>query len=646
MVKYLKKLVICFVLISLIIFQGSGAMFAVEGSFIDTYSSREQKKSLEEFIDGYFRDNMKKLSVPGAAIIIVKDNRVILKKGYGFSDIEAKQEVNPDKTSFPAASVSKLFTATAIMQLYEKGKIDLNEDINKYISPFKVENEFNEAVTCSNLLTHSSGLDEQNELDCGTLDINNIKSQEYYMQSHKAKVITKPNTITRYCNLGYNILGYIVEKKSDLSYEEYIKQNILKKLKMDRSNVRIYDESTAKPYSIDKDKYVEKKITYQYTSGSSGIIAPVSDMKNFMIANLNKGYFEGNRILNVKTLNLMQSKQFSNDESLSGMGYGFIRDYKNGKEILKHEGALACGYTTTMLLLPKENIGVYVATNSLNALPFRFEEDFLNYMYGQNNISNNMLVNKETKSKDLKKYVGTYRNYDGISKSNIMKIGLLLDNSTDFNIYDNNDGTLTLEEYTESKEKVKTKIIQENGCIFKRVDGKGNIVFRLDDKGNVAYLFNNVSESSYEKISLLEKNDTLFAMLILCFLSFLMNLIYIIYIKIRKKISIFSTEKANKIFYMNLFGSIVNIAGFFGTIFVTINMIDNSSMQLINVLYIFLSFLILGAGIVFFQLIRVIYYMVKEKIDYKVIIYCLYTIMIKFVFLGLITYLNILGYKI
>ena len=335
-------------------------------------------KDLQKFSDDFFEENMKKYSVPGVAISVVKDGNEVLKKGYGYSDIEGKVSVNPDKTVFPAASISKLFTATAIMQLYEEGKLDLNKNIDNYINPYKVINNYKKPVTCSNLLTHSSGVDEASELNGSTRYEKLIKPQEYYMDTHIPKVVREPNSVSRYCNEGYNLLGYIVEKVSGITYEEYVKKNILETLKMDSSVTRLKNSNTAKGYELIKGTYNEIPLAYQYTSGSSGMNVTVKDMENFMIAHLNNGQFKENRILKEETSIKMKDKQFSNSDSLPGMGYGFIRSNRNGQEIIKHEGALP-GYTSTLFLIPKEKLGIYVATNSLNPLPFNFEKEFLNY---------------------------------------------------------------------------------------------------------------------------------------------------------------------------------------------------------------------------------------------------------------------------
>ncbi|MFQ5892280.1 MAG: serine hydrolase domain-containing protein [Candidatus Methanofastidiosia archaeon] len=104
---------------------------------------------------------MKELHIPGAVFILVKDGEIFFAKGYGFANLEKKTPVIPDKTLFRVGSVSKLFTTTAIMQLYEKEMLNLDDDVNKYLRNFQLEDNYPQSVTIANLLTHTGGFDER-----------------------------------------------------------------------------------------------------------------------------------------------------------------------------------------------------------------------------------------------------------------------------------------------------------------------------------------------------------------------------------------------------------------------------------------------------------------------------------------------------
>ncbi len=606
-------------------------------------------EDLQQFMDKFFKKNMEKYSIPGAAIVVVKDGKEVFKKGYGYSDVKEKILVEPDKTVFPAASVSKLFTATAIMQLQEEGKIDLDENIDKYIKPYKIINNYKEPVTCRNLLTHSSGVDEASELNGGTKDEKAIKSQEYYFDNHIPRVVREPNTVSRYCNQGYNLLGYIVEKVSGISYEEYINKNILEPLKMENSLVRLKNNNTTKSYGYGgmDGIYNESPLDYQYTSGSSGINATVKDMENFMIAHLNNGVFEENRILNERTSIMMKNKQFSNDNSLPGMGYGFIRSNRNGQEILKHEGGLPSGSTTTFFLMPKEKLGIYVATNSLNPLPFNFEEEFLNYFYPSK--SNNFNKIKPNPSKDFSKYEGTYRSYDGIAKSNIMKIGFLFDPSMDMRITDNKDGTLNLKECTSAKEEVTTTLVEKKNGVFARKDGRGNFAFKIDDKGKVTYAFNDVSHNSFEKISFFEGRKFNIVIFAIAMITFLINLVGTIVLFIKRKfkqIEYKNCRSTKLIKGINLGINILNIAGSVGSVIMATTMISINDFSFAYLLYTFLCFIMISTILSICELIILIYIWINNcgrKVEKN---YFTILTIINFTFIWFIYYFNLLGFKI
>lgn len=648
-----SKKVIGALLIIILILVGLSNIFIIKDVKAEEKSNEVQgvinnHEDIENFMNNYFNEKMKKYSVPGAAVVVVKDNKEVFKMGYGYSNLELEALVDPDKTSFPACSVSKLFTATAIMKLYEEGKIDLDRNINDYISPYKVINKYDKAVTCRNLLTHSSGLDEASELNGATTDENSIKSQEYFMDNHTPVVVTEPNTICRYSNEGYNLLGYIIEKVSGISYEEYVKEKIIKPLKMNSSSIRLRSSDTAAGYTYDNDSYVANPLPYQYTSGSAGIIATARDMENFIIANLNNGEFQNNSILSKNTLTLMQSKQFSNDEDLPGMGFGFIRSYRNGQEIIKHDGALPSGYTTTLFLIPKENLGIYVATNSLSALPFNFEEEFLNYFYPGSN--DNLNVVERNVSRDYSKYEGTYRSYDGTSKTNIMKLNVLFDPSMDMEIKDNKNGTLIVHEFTSAKEETTTTLVEIENGVFLREDGRGKFAFRFDKDGKVTYAFNDVSENSFEKIKFYDKREFIMLALVISISMFFTNAILVIISFIKRKNKKYKeSEKSRVIKFLkplNIIIEVFNSIGTLGTIILAVMMIYNNDFSLKYLLYFFLTLVIVATIMVLFSLALLIYYLFKKMGSIRVKIYYMILNIANLVFVWYLYYFNILGYKI
>lgn len=595
--------------------------------------------TIQEFMDNFFEKEMNKYKVSGATLLVVKDGKEVYKRGYGYSDVDERITVNPDKTLFPVASVSKLFTAIAIMQLYEQGKIDLNENVEKYITPYKIENDYNEVVTCANLLTHSSGIDEASEIDGNTRNDKAIKSQEYYFNNHIPRVVVKPNTISRYSNQGYNILGYVIEKVSGITYEEYIKKYILEPLRMNDSLVRLKNSDTAIGYEYIDGVFKEVPLAYQYTSGSSGIIVTTRDMENFITAILNNGEINNTRILKESTMKLMKEKQFSNNKALSGMGYGFIRSNRNGKEIVKHEGALP-GFTSTMFLIEDENLGIYVSTNSLNPLPFDIEQEFLNSFYPKDNSKYNNT--KANINKDYSDFEGTYRSYDGISKSNIMKIGILFDRTMDLTIKDNKDGTLTLKEYTNAKEKNVTKLKENSEGVFVREDGKGDFAFKFDSNNKVIYAFNDISHNSYEKIKFYEGRIFNIVVILSTILVFVLN-VFITLSRVLRKNRKRYKKNIEILIISDLIISIFNIVGFIGALVMAVFMISTNNFSHLLFLKILLCLLIVSTLLSIVTVINTVSVLIKKGCTNKQKLYFYILSVSNLVFVGIIYYYNFLG---
>lgn len=595
--------------------------------------------NIQIFFDNFFEDNMKKYNVPGATVAVIKDGEEIFKKGYGVSNLEKNIDVNADSTSFPIASISKLFTAIAIMQLYENNKLDIYEDVTKYISPYKIENKYNKKVTCANLLTHSSGIDEESEINVSTQDAEKIKSQEYYFDTHPIKVVKEPDTICRYNNFGYNILGYIVERVSGISYEEYIKENILKPLNMNNTSVRIKDKNTSCGYEYSNNSFNEIPLAYQYTSGSSGIITTASDMEKFMLAIFNNGKLNNTSILNEETMKEMKKMQFSNSEIMPGMGFGFIRSNRNGKKIIKHEGGIP-GFTSTMFLIEDENIGIFVSTNSLNSLPFDIEDEFLNTFFPyENREYNDANVNS---NKDYSEYTGSFRNYHGLSKSTIMKIGFLFFKSGDITIKDNKDGTLTIKEYTEDNKENVTKLVETSDNVFVREDGKGSFTFKLDNN-KVTYVFSDVSYDSFERIKFYESNFFNIVLILTTSLIFIISIIITI-LKLFKKN--FHNKYERKQILLNCITSLLFLIGSFGSLAAEFALVNNNDCPVINLLYLLLTLLIIGSVLSIASLINLIYMILNDILHVKNIIYFSVLEAAYFTFIFILYYFNFLGFNI
>jgi len=321
-------------------------------------------KELEAFLDNFFAEQMAELHVPGAVVTVVKDGKIFFTKGYGYSDLEKRTPVMPDKTLFRAYSVSKPFTATAVMQLVEQGKLKLDEDVNKYLKAFQLKGDFKEPVTLANLMTHTSGLvDTDTMLDRGPSRPRSFGENLTLNMPPRSK----PVGTFRYSNYGASLGGYIVETTSGEPFAEYMEKHILKPLGMRHStfllphqlppsvaaNVAVgyrYEDGVYKPMTPDEGDF--------WTAPAANLLTTGTDIGAFMIAHLQQGRYGKARILKEATVAEMHKPRQVGESPL--MAYGFFPHFENNRRGMFHNGGWD-GAISQMYLLPENNIGWFVS---------------------------------------------------------------------------------------------------------------------------------------------------------------------------------------------------------------------------------------------------------------------------------------------
>src|SRR5256886_4023608 len=191
------------------------------------------KQDFETFLDALIPSQLQTRNIAGAVVSFVKDGQVLFAKGYGYADVEAKKPVTADQTLFRPGSISKLFTATAVMQLVEQGKLDLDRDVNEYLD-FAIPKTYSEPITLRRLLTHTAGFEEtvKNLFVAHEPDLKPLRT---YLVNHMPARIFPPGKIPSYSNYGFTLAGYIVERVSGEKFERYIDNHIFKPLRMNNS---------------------------------------------------------------------------------------------------------------------------------------------------------------------------------------------------------------------------------------------------------------------------------------------------------------------------------------------------------------------------------------------------------------------------
>ncbi len=301
-------------------------------------------------------------SAPGATLAVVRNGELILARGYGYADRATGRPVDPRRTQFFIGSAGKLFTWTAIMQLYERGALDLHADLNSYLD-FAIPEAFGEAISLHHLMTHTAGFEDDARSLFAPDEASVLSLREQLLRRMPARVYP-PGKVMAYSNYGTALAGYVVERVSGQSYESYIEEHILKPLGMDASFVgkrlpALFEDSIALGYS----RAAPQGNSFEWPSAAP--VAPLrstaSDMAAFMIAQL-EAPRGSSRLLSPESSSLMQSMRFAKEGDTGGMAYGFLRMNINGRTVLWHLGKSPC-FTTLLALLPEERIGIFLSYN-------------------------------------------------------------------------------------------------------------------------------------------------------------------------------------------------------------------------------------------------------------------------------------------
>jgi CubicO group peptidase (beta-lactamase class C family) len=278
---------------------------------------------------------MEEYHIAGAAVAVVKDGNVFFAKGYGYADNENHIPVDPDQTIFRIGSVGKVFTWTAVMQLVEQGKLDLDADINTYLD-FHIPNTYPQKVTLKHLMTHTSGFDDR-WLETVVSDASELVPAREWLVSNTPGRVRPPGEAAGYSNYNAMLAGYIVERVSGQPYAQYIQRNIFDPLDMVHATAQSPTPPDLRAHASVGYTYVDGAFQSfpDYTVQPAGLPsgahqASVTDMGRFMIAHLEHGrYSDGSiaeaRILEESTARQMQSTLYAPDPRLLGMATWFYR---------------------------------------------------------------------------------------------------------------------------------------------------------------------------------------------------------------------------------------------------------------------------------------------------------------------------------
>lgn len=479
----------------------------------------EGPETSAKFLDEFFVKEMLEHNVPGAALVVVKDGQIVFSKGYGYANLEKYMPIDPKETIFRVASVSKIFTITGILQLEEQGLVDIDEDVNRYLKKFKVENNFDEPIRIRHLLTHTDGF-ETRDLATFVDESSKLQSLEELLMRDLKSPVQKPGSLITYGGYGTALAGYLITQIKDTSFENYMENNVFRPLKMESSTFDqvLSDDLKEKvvtiySYGKDSKEYIPTQFLYVRTPPTGALSTTAEDMGKFIIALLNKGEYEGNRILKENTVNKILNRQYSPHLSLPGVTYGFMESFFNGHRGLVRDGS-GVGVRSQIFLLPEYNMGYFYVQNTRgDEMVEKFNETFIEKF-----LPNNSTVLKNQKdTKNIKRYEGIYRTAQTaehtIAKMEALAIG-------DLRVKASNDGELVVsilgEEEVYGGFSNESEWIEIEPLLFRRTDKEQYMAFQENEKGEIISLTSGSGyHGSFIKIPWYESNKFQLYLLVL-----------------------------------------------------------------------------------------------------------------------------------
>ena len=320
---------------------------------------------VESWLDGYFPYALYSGDIAGAVVVVVKDGQVLFEKGYGYADYGASKPVDPKSTLFRWGSVSKLFTWTAVMQLVEQGKIDLDADVNRYLD-FNIPPREGKPVTMRNIMTHTAGFEERLKGLIG-VEADGAMPLGQFMKLYVPTRIFAPGETPAYSNTAAALAGYIVARVSGMPFDDYIDKDLFGPLEMQNSTFRQplperFKANLSMAYEAASLPPKPFEIVGPAPAGS--LTATGDDMSHFMIAHLQNGRYGSSQILKAETSQQMHDTALTILPQVNRMVLGFFEDNYNGHRVIAHGGDTQW-FHSDLHLFVDDGVGLLVSLNSV-----------------------------------------------------------------------------------------------------------------------------------------------------------------------------------------------------------------------------------------------------------------------------------------
>lgn len=310
--------------------------------------------ALSAFFDASVGDRLAATKVPGAVVSVVADGRTVFSRGYGTG-------MDPDRSLIRIASITKLFTWTAVLQQVTAGRLDLDADVNTYLTAFKVPATYPEPVTLRTLMNHTAGFEDR-IIGTGARTAADVPPLDEYLASAMPDRIRPPGQVSAYSNYGAGLAGYIVSQVSGEPYDVYVQRHILDPLGMSHSTASepvpaALAGDLARSYNTDEKPVYTVPFTFDVMPPDGSISATATDMTRFASA-----YLAGSLVPAAYT-----GRSFAADPRLGGYAFGFMDRTIGGHRVLMHDGSWEA-FGSVLAMVPSCHLGIFVSANSTGSV--------------------------------------------------------------------------------------------------------------------------------------------------------------------------------------------------------------------------------------------------------------------------------------
>jgi len=437
-------------------------------------------QEVENFMNRFTSEYMEYDNIPGMAFVMVKDGEVFFSKGYGYADVEKQVPFDPDQTIVRGGSIVKTVTALAVMQLVEQGRLDLDADVNQYLTHFQVPDTYDEPITARQLLHYTAGLDTR-FIGIRVESMDEVIPLSDYLANHLTDRVRPPGEVRSYNDFEIALAGLLVEEVSGMSYDQYVQEHIFNPLGMDSTSIYLPQEDERRVALGYRSNGQPFPLNYYYLNDAAGagFNTTASDLARYMIMHLENGKYGDVQLLSEESAMELHTTRFQHDPHLPGIAYTFDEQFWGSHRVLAKSGG-SPGFSNRMILLLDDDMGIYFVFNrDAESVNFRskLEQAFRERFFPG---GSNQPVGREVPAsdpKEMKRYEGYYVDLIDYSVNSLEKVRSLMDQ---VHVTANGQGRLMMSGGS---------LLRVDTNLFQWSDSGNYVAFREDDKGNITYMF-------------------------------------------------------------------------------------------------------------------------------------------------------------